>query len=91
MVLSQCIHHLLLAKSLKLSPSRLELYKDANRIPVAVRQAALSEACDCFSGLIQSKKSRQWVMNCMAALWALGAHDVEILQDLSKPTIQVRE
>ena len=69
----------------------MELYKDVNRIPVAVRQAALSEACDCFSGLIQSDVPRQRVMTCMAYLWGLGGHDAEGLQDLNKPAIQVRE
>ncbi|GMH33343.1 hypothetical protein BSKO_01177 [Bryopsis sp. KO-2023] len=65
-------------------------YGDVTRLPFDARQAALVESCDVFATMVHDREARRKLMNCLASIWGLGSHDVEVQQDLNKPSISVK-
>lgn len=77
----QAVHGPLLQRALRGS--------NMAQLPLAVRQAAFTEAADCFAAMVASPEDARKLLNALALLWGLGADDVERLLSLAKPAVSV--
>eukprot|EP00887_Chlorella_sp_A99_P000601 scaffold17.g601.t1 len=85
------VHSSLLQRSLK--PAQAAEYRaSVAAVPLAVRQAAFTEAADCFAALLSRREAAAWLLAALAALWALPpAEAVGRYVTTDKPAVQLGE
>ena len=63
---------------------------DMERLPFALRHAALAECHDCYAAFLPSLESKLLLMRGFASLWCLTEQDAMHHLLLNKPSITVR-
>lgn len=81
------VHSSLLQRSLKGSLAA-DYQASVTAVPLTVRQAAFTEAADCFAALVSRPEAAEWLLAALAALWALPREAVHQYLALHKPAVQ---